>query len=193
MRTRVAIGLGSNLGDRHSHIASGIQSLSMVGDVVSVSALYETEAQGGPEQGSFLNAVAVADTDLPPRKLLEALLSIEQDHGRRRRERWGPRTLDLDILIYGRENIDETGLRVPHPELTNRRFALQPLVEAWPGVVLPDGTLLETFLDSVSDQGVDQIEKAPVQVTFPTWAPLALFLMVGLAAVVLWWVLGIFL
>ena len=192
MRTRVAIGLGSNLGDRHRHIETGTEALSLLGDLVSASRVYETEPQGGPEQGAYLNAVAVIDTDLAPRELLDALLAIETQHGRERRERWGPRTLDLDILIYGKNVVDEDGLKIPHPELTNRRFALQPLSESWPGVALPDGTLLETFLPGLSEQAVAPVE-APGSVVFPPWAPAALFLLVGLGAVVLWWVIGIWL
>ena len=193
MATRVAIGLGSNLGDRHTHILQGAEGLSALGEVVAFSHVYETEPQGVSNQEPYVNAVVVLDTDLEPDALLAALALIERDHGRERRERWGPRTLDLDILVYGTRTVDELGLRIPHPELTNRRFALQPLVETWPGVTLPDGRLLETFLDSVSDQSVVPIGKSGGPVSFPTWAPLALFLMVGLGAAILWWVIGLFL
>ncbi len=157
MPTRAAIGLGSNLGDRARHIAEAVGSLSELGELVATSALYQTAPIGGPEQGPFLNAVAVIDTNLSARQLLDACLDIELAHGRERRERWGPRTLDLDVVLYGGEEIEEPGLRVPHPELANRRFVLEPLVEAWPEATLPDGTAAVALLPAVADQVVDRM------------------------------------
>ncbi len=102
MTVTVAIGLGSNLGDRAAHLAAAAAAVAeAVGPVSAVSSVYETAPVGGPDQGDYLNAVVVAETDLPPADVLERLLDIERGMGRERRERWGPRTIDLDILVYG--------------------------------------------------------------------------------------------
>lgn len=125
--------------------------------VVAVSSLYETAPIGGPAQGPFLNAVVVVETALTPRALLDHCLAVERGAGRRRLVRWGPRSLDLDLLLYDRTVVDEPGLRVPHPQLAARRFVLEPLAEAWPGATLPDGTPVAALLAGVADQ-----EAAPV-------------------------------
>lgn len=183
MATRAAIGLGSNLGDRDRHIAEAIAALSELGDLVAVSALYQTAPVGGPTQGAYLNAVVVIDTALPARRLLEACLEIERTHGRERTERWGPRTLDLDILIFGEATIDEPGLSVPHPELANRRFVLEPLAEAWPDATLPDGTTIRSLLPAVSGQSVQRLQ-GPV----PSRSLPAASIAVALAgALAIWW------
>ena len=126
--------------------------LGELGEVAAVSPLYETAPIGGPDQGPYLNAVVILVTGREPRALLEGLLAIEQRMGRERRERWGPRTLDLDLLLYDRRMIDEPGLSVPHPRLTERRFVLQPLVDADPDAALPDGRRLTGWLEAVSGQ-----------------------------------------
>jgi 2-amino-4-hydroxy-6-hydroxymethyldihydropteridine diphosphokinase len=149
---RAAIGLGSNLGDRRARLGEAVRRLGESGVVAAVSSLYETAPVGGPEQGPFLNAVAVIDTALAPRDLLEFCRGVEGEAGRRRRVRWGPRTLDLDLLLYDRAVVNEPGLQVPHPRLTLRRFALEPLAEAWPEAALPDGTPVAGLLDGVADQ-----------------------------------------
>ena len=107
--------------------------------LVQASRLYRTPAWGVTAQPDFINAVALLDTGLSARALLEALLDIERVHGRVRvdGERWGPRTLDLDLLLHGDAIIDEAGLRVPHPHLHERAFALLPLLEAWPAAIIP--------------------------------------------------------
>lgn len=189
MGARAAIGLGSNLGDREQHLDRAFEQLQSLGRVVTASGWYETAPVGGPDQDPYLNAVVVIDTDLDPRALLDALLQIEQNEGRRRRVRWGPRTLDLDILLYGDAVVREDGLTVPHPELVNRRFALVPLLEAWTDAALPDGTPLESFLPSVADQHIEKATKRAVPAEFPPWAPVALFLMVGVGAAALWWLI----
>lgn len=158
MAVRAAIGLGSNLGDRPRHIAEAIGSLAELGTLVAVSALYETAPVGGPDQGPYLNAVAVIESELPARQLLDACLEIEREHGRERRERWGPRTLDLDILLFGDQVISEGGLEVPHPRMTERRFVLEPLLEAWPEAVLPNGVALAPLLSDVADQQVRRLQ-----------------------------------
>jgi 2-amino-4-hydroxy-6-hydroxymethyldihydropteridine diphosphokinase len=149
---RAALGLGSNLGDRRSVLAAAVRRLRQAGPVVAVSSVYETAPVGGPPQGRFLNAVAVVETTLSPRQLLELAQAAEREAGRRRLVRWGPRLLDVDVLLYEGLAVEEPGLRVPHPRLTARRFALEPLVEAWPEAALPDGTLAASFLPGVADQ-----------------------------------------
>lgn len=155
--TRAAIGLGSNMGDRHAHLDSARLSLAKLGTEVAASSIYETAPVGPVEQGPFLNAVVVIETDRAPVHLMAALFEIEQRHGRLRDLKWGPRTLDLDLLLFGSEDVDLPGLRVPHKELANRRFALEPLVEAWPNAAFPDGRRLIDCLGEVSDQEVARL------------------------------------
>jgi 2-amino-4-hydroxy-6-hydroxymethyldihydropteridine diphosphokinase len=132
--TRAYVGLGANLGDREATIRAALHALP---GVVAVSSLRETDPVGVVDQPRFLNGVAAVETDLSARELLEELLAIERELGRERRERWGPRTIDLDLLLYGEETIDEPGLTVPHPRLHERRFALEPLAELAPDAVIP--------------------------------------------------------
>ncbi len=134
------IGLGANLGDREANLRTAIERLAELGPL-RVSSFRETDPVGVTEQPRFVNAVAELETDLSARDLLQLLLEIERKMGRdrSREERWGPRTIDLDLLLYGDEVIDEPGLTVPHPRLAERRFVLEPLHELAPGLVLPDG------------------------------------------------------
>jgi 2-amino-4-hydroxy-6-hydroxymethyldihydropteridine diphosphokinase len=180
---KAAIGLGSNLGDRAQHIANAVAALSELGSLNRVSSLYETAAIGGPNQGDYLNAVVVVDTEMPVRALLERCLQIERESGRERRERWGPRTLDLDILFYGDETINEAELIVPHPRMTERRFVLEPLLEVWPDAASPDGTPLEDFRKAVESQKVRRVEVLVPNRRTSAW----LFLAVALAALAIWW------
>jgi len=154
---RAALGLGSNLGDRRAHLAAAVRRLQDAGRIVAVSSLYETAPIGGPAQGPFLNAVAVVDTSLPPRRLLSLCQAAEREAGRRRLVHWGPRSLDVDLLLYEGVLMDERGLRVPHPRLALRRFALEPLVAAWPEAALPDGTTAASLLAGVAEQGVEVV------------------------------------
>ena len=154
---RAALGLGSNLGDRRGNLAAAVRGLAEAGSIAAVSSLYETAPVGGPPQGPFLNAVAVVDTGLAPRSLLDLALALERAAGRRRRVRWGPRTLDVDLLLYGRELVDEPGLQVPHPRLADRRFVLEPLIEAWPEAELPNGRPVSSLLAAVAGQQVTAI------------------------------------
>ena len=130
---RAYVGLGANLGDREDTIRRAVALVDELAgvDVVSVSSLRETEPWGPVEQPRYLNGAVAVETDLPPRELLDALLEIERRLGRARddEERWGPRTIDLDLLLYGDLVLDEPGLDVPHPRLHERRFALEPLAE----------------------------------------------------------------
>jgi 2-amino-4-hydroxy-6-hydroxymethyldihydropteridine diphosphokinase len=132
--TLAYVGLGSNLGDREATIRAALDALP---GVVAVSRLRETEPVGVMDQPPFLNGAAAVETELPPRELLETLLAIERQLGRERRERWGPRTIDLDLLLYGAETIDEPGLTVPHPHLHERRFVLEPLADLDQDLVVP--------------------------------------------------------
>lgn len=119
-----------------------------------MSSLYESAPIGGPEQGPFLNAVAILDSTVTPRVMLERCLVVEADLGRERRERWGPRLIDLDILVAGGYVIDEPGLRVPHPRMIERRFVLEPLVEVWPVAAVPGCPSVHACLAAVSGQDV---------------------------------------
>jgi 2-amino-4-hydroxy-6-hydroxymethyldihydropteridine diphosphokinase len=143
----VYIGLGSNLGDRDENLRRALERLSELGPVRS-SSFHETDPVGVTDQPKFLNAAAELSTDLSAGDLLKALLAIERELGRdrSREERWGPRTLDLDLLLYDDLVIDEPGLTVPHPRLAERRFVLEPLQELAPGLVLPDGAPVRDLL-----------------------------------------------
>ena len=149
-----AVGLGSNRGDRRAAIREAVHRLADLGGLVAVSALFETAPIGGPAQGRYLNAVAVVDTTCSPHETLDRLLVIERGMGRQRAERWGPRTIDLDLLIHDDVVIDEPGLIVPHPHMLQRRFVLSPLLTVWPRPTLPDGTSLAGAAAAVGDQEV---------------------------------------
>ncbi|MFG0327903.1 MAG: 2-amino-4-hydroxy-6-hydroxymethyldihydropteridine diphosphokinase [Phycisphaerales bacterium JB037] len=136
-----AIALGSNLGDRAATLDAAIAELSAHPEIrlIGLSAAFETEPVGPPGQGPYLNAAALLETSLSPRVLLELLLSIERSLGRVRTpgERWGPRTIDLDLLSFGAREVDEPGLTLPHPRLHERRFVLEPLAAIAPDLVIP--------------------------------------------------------
>ena len=144
---RAYLALGSNLGDRAAYLQTAIDSLAAARDVtiVEISSVYETGPVGGPDQGRYLNAVVALDTALSPRELLALAQRLETDAKRVRRERWGPRTLDVDVLLVGDAVVSEPDLEVPHPRMWERGFVLAPLhdvapdlvdvpVDGWPGV-----------------------------------------------------------
>jgi 2-amino-4-hydroxy-6-hydroxymethyldihydropteridine diphosphokinase len=133
----VYLGLGSNLGDRRAHLRYALDRLREHCDIKKVSSLYETEPVDCPGPESYLNAVAFVETELPPRDLMRLLLAIEAERGRVRQTRNEPRTLDLDILLYGQDVIETGGLRVPHPRLHERAFVLVPLAEVAPDLRHP--------------------------------------------------------
>jgi 2-amino-4-hydroxy-6-hydroxymethyldihydropteridine diphosphokinase len=136
--TRAYVGIGANLGDREATIRRALELLGERVRVVAVSTLRETEPWGVADQPRFLNGAAAVETDLGPRALLETLLELERALGRTREgPRWGPRTIDLDLLLYGDEEIDEPGLAVPHPRLHEREFVLEPLAELDPALRVP--------------------------------------------------------
>jgi len=147
---RVYVGLGSNLGDREQTLRAAVAALAAhpAVEVVAVSTLIDTEPVGYTDQPRFLNGVAALDTELSARELLELLLEVERSFGRRRDgvPSHGPRTLDLDLLLYGGDEIDEPGLRVPHPRLHERRFVLEPLAEVAPGLEVPGRGRVEALL-----------------------------------------------
>jgi 2-amino-4-hydroxy-6-hydroxymethyldihydropteridine diphosphokinase len=138
--TTAYLALGANLGDRLANLTAARQALSAAPDVrvAAASPLFETAPVGGPPgQPPYLNAVLRVETTLPPRELLALGLAVEARCGRRRTERWGPRPLDVDLLLYGEAVIEEPGLVVPHPELHRRRFVLTPLADLAPELVHP--------------------------------------------------------
>jgi len=148
--TRAYIALGSNLGDREATIRGALDALAdePAIEVVAVSSLVDTEPVGIVDQPRFLNGAAALETELSAQDLLALLLDVERRFGRRREgvPAQGPRTLDLDLLLYGDEEIDEPGLRVPHPRLHERAFVLGPLAEVAPGLEVPGKGKVQTLL-----------------------------------------------
>jgi 2-amino-4-hydroxy-6-hydroxymethyldihydropteridine diphosphokinase len=147
--TLAYVGLGANLGDREATIR---RAADLIG-AARLSPIIETEPWGYADQPRFLNAVAELETELPPRALLARLLEVERSLGRvRTGPRYGPRTIDLDLLLYGEERIDEPDLRVPHPRLHERRFVLEPLAALVPELKIPgNGTVQEALAGLQSD------------------------------------------
>jgi 2-amino-4-hydroxy-6-hydroxymethyldihydropteridine diphosphokinase len=138
---QAAIALGSNLGDRHAHIRAAVAALGRLpgSRLIALSETFETEPVGPVPQGPYINAAAKIETSLGPRELLDRLLEIEKHQGRDRaaEQRWGPRTLDLDLLLYDDLTLHEPGLQLPHPRLHERLFVLEPLAQVWPEAVVP--------------------------------------------------------
>jgi 2-amino-4-hydroxy-6-hydroxymethyldihydropteridine diphosphokinase len=157
----VYLGLGSNLGDRADHLARGVEALASY-DIrpVARSAVYETEPWGPVPQGRYLNQVVRADTALPPRSVLAAALAIERSLGRDRRHetRFGPRTLDIDILAYDDLTIREPDLEIPHPRLLERAFMLVPLADIAPDLVL-NGVRVRDALARLDRSGIARFMK----------------------------------
>jgi len=147
------VALGSNLGDREGTLLAAVEALGAEDGirVLSVSRLIDTEPVGYLDQPRFLNGVVALETDVPPRELLERLLALERRFGREREgvPSQGPRTLDLDLLLYGEAEIDEPGLRIPHPRLHERAFVLEPLAEVAPGLEVPGRGRVEALLAGV--------------------------------------------
>ena len=137
--TRAAVALGSNLDDPESQVLRGFDEIAALPDtqLLGRSRLYRTTPVGYVDQPDFVNACALVETKLAPRALLDHLLALEKRHGRVRQIPNGPRTLDLDIVLYGDRVIDEPGLKVPHPRAHERAFVLTPLVDVWPDAQIP--------------------------------------------------------
>lgn len=159
--TRAVLGLGGNIGDSRGTMAAALSRLAEnpAISVIAVSPLYETPPWGRTDQPPFLNAAALVETSLPARDLLEAILDVERSLGRERTERWGPRIVDIDILFFGDETIDEPRLQVPHPHLHERAFALRPLVD-----VMPDGAFrgrrADAWLAELDQAGMTEVASA---------------------------------
>jgi 2-amino-4-hydroxy-6-hydroxymethyldihydropteridine diphosphokinase len=144
---RAYVGLGSNLGDRQATLDRALELLGERVQIVAVSSFRETEPWGYVDQPPFVNAAAAVETELAPRGLLALMLEVERELGRRRTgPRYGPRTIDLDLLLYGDEIVLEEGLTVPHPRLHERRFALEPLLELDPALTVPGRGTVEELL-----------------------------------------------
>jgi 2-amino-4-hydroxy-6-hydroxymethyldihydropteridine diphosphokinase len=137
LKKLVYLSLGSNIGDRAGHLNAAIERLESLGKVVAASSFYETEPVEVTAQPWFLNGVVALETEKMPRQLIAAILDLEQKMGRRRVQKKGPRTIDIDILLFGNSVIDMPGLTVPHPAMHERRFVLQPLAEIAPDVLHP--------------------------------------------------------
>ncbi|WP_202844583.1 2-amino-4-hydroxy-6-hydroxymethyldihydropteridine diphosphokinase [Luteimonas saliphila] len=164
MRPVVAcVGLGGNVGEVAQAMAGALSALDGVPQthLVGASRIYRTPAWGRRDQPDFLNAAATVETTLPARALLDALLEIERRFGRERTadgsDRWGPRTLDLDLLLYGDAVLDEPGLRVPHPHLHERAFALLPLAEIAPRAAIPGRGSVADVLAALDAGGIEAI------------------------------------
>lgn len=142
------------------YLGLAMSGLAAVSRVAAVSSVYETIPIGGPDQGPFLNAVVVVDTARTPRGLLHELLFIERSLGRVRDTRWGPRTLDLDLILWNDQEVSEPGLTIPHPRMKDRRFVLEPLLEVWPGARMPDGSAITPSAKSVEQQGLERVDVA---------------------------------
>ena len=154
------VGLGANVGDRLATLEATVESIDEIDDVqvLDTSGIYETAPVGGPDQEPYLNAVVRTSTTLTPHDLLRELQLLEAAFGRdrSREERWGPRTLDLDILLYGELVLDSPDLVVPHPRLHERAFALIPLLEVHPGGRMPDGRSISQLIAALAPvEGVD--------------------------------------
>ncbi|MCY1288438.1 2-amino-4-hydroxy-6-hydroxymethyldihydropteridine pyrophosphokinase [compost metagenome] len=157
---RVYIGLGSNLAEPAEQLRAALAAIAALPDshLAQVSSLYASDPLGPPDQPRYVNAVAALDTALEPLQLLDALQRIELNQGRERKaERWGPRTLDLDILLFGERTLDEPRLCVPHYHMYARPFVLYPLAEIAAELVLPDGRPLAVLLQDCPYQGLERL------------------------------------
>ena len=153
---RAYLGLGSNVGRRLGYLRAAVKVLSTHHDitVTRVSSYYETKPVGGAPQRDYLNAVVEIQTGLEPQELLGVCRMTEELLGRARLEKWGPRTIDVDILLYGSLVVQEKDLIVPHPEMTRRAFVLVPLAEIAPQARFPGGTTVAAALEAISTEGV---------------------------------------
>ena len=146
---RAVIALGSNLGNRERNIDSAIAELVKIIEITHLSTNHETDPVGGPEQPKYLNAILKAETKLDPRELLIAMLEIENKLGRKREIHWGPRTIDLDLIIVGEEVIVSDVLVLPHPRAHERKFVLEPWLEIDPTAQIPGFGLVESILQRI--------------------------------------------
>ena len=156
------IALGANLRDPEEHVRAGMEELAMLPDsrLAAVSSLYRSAPVGYVDQPDFVNAVATIDTALEPRALLDALLAIEKRYGRVREFPNAPRTLDLDIILYGEDAIDEPGLTIPHPRMHERAFVVVPLAEIAPDAIVPGRGRARDLVSGIDPESVTRIETA---------------------------------
>ncbi|WP_043530863.1 2-amino-4-hydroxy-6-hydroxymethyldihydropteridine diphosphokinase [Litchfieldella xinjiangensis] len=153
---RAYIGLGSNLETPQRYVLTALNELAMLPlcRLNAHSRLYASRPLGPQDQPDFINAVAILDTRFSPLALLDQLQALEQRHGRLRQRRWGPRTLDLDLLLYADSHINVPRLRIPHPEMTRRAFVLVPLAEVAPELTLPDGQRIDALARDMQQDGL---------------------------------------
>jgi 2-amino-4-hydroxy-6-hydroxymethyldihydropteridine diphosphokinase len=158
--TRACVGLGANLGDPQDQIRAALAALDGIPKtrLLKHSSLYQSAPMGNTDQPEFVNAVALVETALAPRSLLEALLEIEQRYGRTRSMANAPRTLDLDLLLYGELIVDEPGLAVPHPRMHRRAFVLAPLAEIAPDIEIPGQGAIGPLLAACAGQTIERLE-----------------------------------
>jgi 2-amino-4-hydroxy-6-hydroxymethyldihydropteridine diphosphokinase len=159
---RAVIAMGSNLGDRLDYLQGGLDGLFDTPRIrfLAVSPVYETAPVGGPGQPNYLNAVVIAETSMPAQAVLERCLSLEDAFGRVRDERWGPRTLDLDLIVYGDEVSNSPGLTLPHPRAHERAFVLAPWHDADPQARLPGHGPVADLLAALGTDGIARLEGA---------------------------------
>jgi len=159
---RTVIAMGSNMGDRLDYLQGGLDGLFDTPRItfLAVSPVYETAPVGGPEQPDYLNAVVIAETSMPAQAVLERCHSLEDAYGRVRDERWGPRTLDLDLIIYGDEVSNSPGLTLPHPRAHERAFVLAPWLDADPQAQIPGCGPVADLLAALGTAGIARVEGA---------------------------------
>ena len=159
--TEAVLGLGGNVGDTRKEMVSALGLLERNPGIslVAVSPLYLTPPWGKTDQPPFLNAAARIETTLSPRSLLNAILDVERNLGRERSERWGPRTIDIDILVFGNADVDEPWLHIPHPRLKDRAFALVPLIDVMPDAIV-EGQNATEWLSLIGSAGITKIADA---------------------------------
>lgn len=157
------IGLGSNLGDPLRQVTTAVAELADLNgtSLIAQSPWYASRAIGPGDQPDYINGVVCLRTEMTPEQLLDSLQALEERHERLREERWGPRTLDLDLLLYGNRVIDNPRLQVPHPWLTRRNFVVIPLADIAPDLRLPDGTALDSVLQHISREGINPARVKP--------------------------------
>lgn len=162
MSTTAWIGLGSNQDSPLQQLHLALEALQQLphSRLLDASPLYQSRPLGPSDQPDFLNMAARLDTGLAPLELLDQLLAIEDIQGRVRERHWGPRTIDLDLLLFDNRVIDEPRLQVPHPELPNRDFVLRPLADLAPALALPDGRRIEDLLASCPDNNLSRVTGA---------------------------------
>ena len=149
---KVVIALGSNLGNREENIELAVAELNKIIDVTHLSALYETDPVGGPQQPDYLNAVLIGESELAPRELLKAALSIESELGRVREVHWGARTIDIDLIVLGELLISSPELEIPHPRAHQRAFVLEPWLEIDPSAQIPGYGSVAQLLSALTTQ-----------------------------------------